>query len=163
MSTSLGLSLSTDRQPAELVHVELREPDVAVRALEDAVHDGLPRRDLEEGDGDVREVSGRGLVDRLVDPDDVIIAVRVGIGLIDITLRPEGAVAVEGEAGQDHVLLAERDGILGDLALLVDLGPQVDPRDLVAGFLAEPHELPIRAGYDGDRAAVARRDGKLLD
>src|SRR5262245_53426473 len=61
-----------DRQSADLVGPELGEPDVPVRPLQDAVHDGLPRRHPEECDRDIREVPGRGGMDGLVDPDDVI-------------------------------------------------------------------------------------------
>src|SRR5438309_1059033 len=51
IGTSVRLSLATDRQAAELVCVELREPDVVVRPFDDAVHDSLVDRTLKQVTG----------------------------------------------------------------------------------------------------------------
>src|SRR5689334_2622573 len=65
--------------------------------------------------------------------------------------EPRGFLLVEGEPGEDDVLLR-----LGNLEL-GDRAAHVDARDLVAGLLGKPHGWCRWILHDRDRPAARRR------
>lgn len=147
--------------PADLVGLELGEPDVPVRALDDPVEDRNARR--HPVGRDVRGLHlcrwpgqrGPG------DLDDVVVSGRtlgsqLGI-LVDALCTHRSPARSKVRAPRITLACDLGTGVHRDDAL------EIDVRDVVAGLLREPQPAASWVGDDGDGSAVWGRGGELRD